>query len=97
MVKLADLPAGRQARTLQNMYQVYVLDSKIRKYIYVGLTNNAEKRIAQHQAGRERTTAPYRPFRVLLLEQYTTRQEARNREKYLKSGSGKEWIKRSFK
>lgn len=76
------------------MYYVYVLNSLIRKYIYVGLTNSIERRSGQHQKGREKTTAPYRPFEIILTEEYLTRPEARKREKYLKSGVGKEWIKR---
>jgi putative endonuclease len=58
------------------------------------LTNNAERRFEQHQKGKEKTTAPYRPFEVILTEKYSTRPEAREREKYLKSGIGKEWIKK---
>jgi putative endonuclease len=78
------------------MFFVYVISSKIRKYIYVGLTENAERRVGQHNDGKERTTKPYLPFELLHQEQYETRIEARKREKQLKTGSGKEWIKRSF-
>ena len=46
--------------------------------------------------GKERTTAPHRPFRKILEERFETRAEARNREKYLKSGIGKEWLKGKF-
>jgi putative endonuclease len=91
---MADLPAGRQART-KSMYYVYVLSSIKRKYIYVGLTNNLERRFAQHQLGREKTTSPYKPFEILITEVYLTRKDARKREVYLKSGAGKEWIKGS--
>jgi putative endonuclease len=38
-------------------------------------------------------TSPYRPFRLILCEAYTTRAEARKREVYLKSGIGKEFLK----
>jgi len=58
------------------------------------LTNNIERRFGQHQKGKEKTTVPYRPFEIILTEEYLTRSEARKREKYLKSGIGKEWIKR---
>lgn len=75
------------------MYFVYVLLSTKRPYIYVGLTNNLERRIRQHQGGSEKTTAPYRPFQIILTETYTTRIHARQREKYLKSGVGKEYLK----
>lgn len=90
---MADLPTGRQAHTPQYMYFVYAIESKIKKYIYVGLTNNIDRRIGQHQAGREQTTRPYRPFEIKLTEAYNSRTEAREREKYLKSGVGKEWLK----
>jgi putative endonuclease len=60
------------------------------------LTNNVGRRFQQHQEGKEKTTAPYRPFTLILQEQYKTRVEARSREKYLKSGTGKEWIKNNL-
>ena len=101
MAKLADLPAGRQARIAgfkqkYMLYYIYVIRSKNRNYIYVGLTNNLNRRVSQHQNGKEKTTAPYRPFKILFAEQFLSRIDARNREKYLKSGSGKEWIKSHF-
>ncbi len=76
------------------MYYVYVIVSQSRNYIYVGITNNVQRRVAQHQTGKERTTAPYRPFALVHIEEFQTRMDARNREKYLKSGIGKEWIKK---
>jgi putative endonuclease len=78
------------------MYYVYVIKSLGRSYRYVGITDNTERRISQHQAGREKTTRPYRPFKVLFTEVYPYRIEARKREKYLKSGIGKEWIKKNY-
>lgn len=50
----------------------------------------------EHQKGKGHTTAPYRPFELLCAETFTTRPEARKREKYLKSGVGKDWIKAEF-
>ena len=75
------------------MCYVYVLKSISRNYIYVGLTGNIKKRIYQHQSGKNKTTKPYRPFKVVLSEAFETRYEARKREKYLKSGIGKEFLK----
>jgi len=89
MAKLADLPTGRQARTII-MFFTYVLSSLNREYIYVGLTNDMSRRVKQHNDGRERTTAPYRPFKLIHWESFETRSEAREREKYFKTGSGKE-------
>ena len=75
------------------MFYVYVLVSVSRNYIYVGLTDNLQRRILAHNAGHNKTTKPYRPFTILFTEQFATRKEARCREKYLKSGCGKESIK----
>ncbi|MFZ5999285.1 MAG: GIY-YIG nuclease family protein [Bacteroidota bacterium] len=75
------------------MFFVYAISSLSANYIYVGLTDNPERRIGQHNAGHERTTKPYAPFQTLLIESFATRGEARQREKYLKSGVGKEFLR----
>ena len=75
------------------MYYVYALKSETRNYIYVGMTNNLERRVSEHQLGYNKTTKPYRPFRLIYQESLETRQEARNKEKYLKGGSGKKFLK----
>ena len=76
------------------MYKVYALKSRLRNYIYVGLTSNLEERIRRHNDGRERTTKAYRPFELIYSEEHLTREEARKREKYFKSGVGKEFLKK---
>jgi putative endonuclease len=75
------------------MFTVCAISSKERSYIYVGLTSNLEKRLHAHNLGYERTTKPYRPFKLLHHEGHTTRIEARQREKYLKSSAGKSFLK----
>ena len=75
------------------MFQVYAIRSINRNYIYVGLTNNMERRIAEHNSGKNKTTKPYRPFNLIYSELVETRTEARAREKYFKSGVGKELLK----
>ena len=91
MAELADLPAGRQAREI--MYYVYAIKSVLRNYIYVGLTADTERRITEHNERKEKTTRSYAPFEIILIEEYDTRIDARRREKYLKSGAGKEHLK----
>ena len=68
------------------MYFVYAIKSLTRNYIYVGLTDNLERRISQHNDGHERTTRPYVPFKQIYCESFPTRTEARKKEKYLKTG-----------
>jgi putative endonuclease len=74
-------------------YHVYALKSKVKSYIYVGMTDNLERRTMQHNSGKERTTKPYRPFDIIFTESFDSRVEARVKEKYLKSGIGKEFLK----
>lgn len=76
------------------MYYVYAIKSTIRNYIYVGITNNLERRLDEHNRGLSRTTKPYRPFVLILCtETVAGRIEAREREIYLKSGVEKEFLK----
>ena len=75
------------------MYTVYAIQSINRKYIYVGLTGNLEERLKCHNSGQNKTTKPYKPFRLIFTEECSTRIEARKREKYYKSGIGKEYLK----
>ncbi len=72
---------------------VYVISSKARNYTYTGITENVERRLFQHNSGQNKTTKPYIPFEIVLIEEYPDRSTARNREKYLKSGIGREFIK----
>jgi putative endonuclease len=75
------------------MYKIYALKSLSHNYIYVGLTSNLERRINQHNQHHEKTTRAYAPFKLLYQEQCDNRVKARIREKYLKSGTGKEFLK----
>jgi putative endonuclease len=75
------------------MYYVYAIKSLIRDYIYVGITKNIERRLIQHNKGLARATRPYKPFELFFAEKVQTRIKARKKEKYLKSGCGKEFLK----
>ncbi len=75
------------------MYYVYAIKSRLKNYLYVGLTSNLERRFNEHTNGQNKTTKPYAPFDIIHIETFDTRIEARAREKYLKSGIGKEFLK----
>ncbi len=79
------------------MFFVYAIKSKVKNFIYVGLTSNLENRILRHNSGYERATKPYRPYELIYYEVQETRIKARQREKYLKSGVGKEFLRRLIK
>jgi putative endonuclease len=80
------------------MFYVYVLVSKIpSSRFYVGMTSSIENRIKEHNSGKTKSTKGFRPWELFFKEEYATRLEARAREKYLKSGTGKEQIKAKWK
>jgi putative endonuclease len=65
----------------------------VKNYIYVGLTTKLNDRFKRHNSGYEKTTRSYKPFELIFTEKHNLRQDARKREKYLKSGIGKEFLK----
>ena len=79
------------------MYYVYAIKSISRNYIYVGMTNNIERRLVQHNNGQNKSTKAYKPFVLILTEELANSSEARKRERYLKSGVGKEYLKTLIK
>jgi putative endonuclease len=66
------------------MFFVYAIQSTIHSYIYIGLTENVETRVAQHNSGRVKSTKPYRPFKLIYAEIAKDRLNAREIEKKAK-------------
>lgn len=75
------------------MIIVYAIKSLSRSYIYVGMTNDLSRRLAEHNNGENRSTKAFRPFVLIFSEEFPDRISARIKEKYLKSGIGKEFLK----
>ncbi|MBP9103514.1 MAG: GIY-YIG nuclease family protein [Chitinophagaceae bacterium] len=75
------------------MLFIYAIKSLSRNYLYVGMTNDLERRIAEHNNGENKSTKAYRPFKLIYSETFPDRISARAKEKYLKSGIGKEFLK----
>ncbi|MBI2449980.1 MAG: GIY-YIG nuclease family protein [Candidatus Nealsonbacteria bacterium] len=78
------------------MYFVYVIKSKKDKKRYTGITNNLTRRINQHNHGSKATpsTKNRGPFDLIYCEKVENSDVARKREKYLKSGIGREFLKK---
>lgn len=68
-----------------HMFTVYTISSTIKNYIYVGMTENIDRRFFEHQQGYSFATKPYRPFEILFTEECEDSISAREREKYWKS------------
>jgi len=73
---------------------IYVIRSIEHNYTYVGITNNLERRLSEHANKYSKATKPYAPFRLLLTEKYPDKKSARIRERFLKSGKGREFLTR---
>ena len=76
------------------MYMVYALQFDNGR-LYIGMTNDLKRRIHEHRKGKTRSTKGKRIVRVLAIEECTDSLEAREREKYWKSGQGRERLKHS--
>jgi putative endonuclease len=62
------------------MYFVYAIDSLSRNYTYIGLSDNVDRRLEEHNKGSNKTAKPYRPFKLFYTEQFETRTEARQKK-----------------
>ncbi|PVD51730.1 endonuclease [Terrimonas sp.] len=78
------------------MFFVYVIRSEIDERFYVGLTEDVERRLKEHNSKKTKSTKGYIPWKLCFFETFKTRIEARKREIYLKSGVGKEYIKQNW-
>jgi putative endonuclease len=87
----------RRPALLDKMFFVYILLSLKDKKTYIGFTNNIQRRFDQHNAGLVRSTKYRTPFKLLFTENFTTSQEARKRELWWKSSSGRQKLKEYFK
>ncbi|MCD4791225.1 MAG: GIY-YIG nuclease family protein [Bacteroidales bacterium] len=79
------------------MFYVYAIVSEKNGNVYVGLTGNIEKRVQEHNSGKTKSTKAFKPWRIFYQENCETRSEARKREKYFKSGVGKERLKEKLR
>lgn len=75
------------------MFVVYVLKSMRNGKRYIGYSSkNAEQRLREHNSGTNKFTRQNRPFRLVYIEPYVTKIEVMQREKFLKSGKGREFL-----
>ena len=79
---------------MEEEFVVYILHSeKFNKY-YTGFTSNLIERFKSHnQLAKKGWTIKFRPWEVVYLEFYFNKSEVVAREKFLKSGKGREWLK----
>ena len=78
------------------MFHAYILKSEASGKLYKGHTENLERRLREHNdklLGRKRyTRKDPGPWLLVYSEPFDTRSEAMKREKWFKTGQGREWI-----
>jgi len=79
------------------MYYTYVIRSRKDGRLYTGFTSDLRKRFKEHQRGRVRSTKGRGPFELIYYEACMNELDAIARERYLKSGMGKRYIRNRLK
>ena len=78
------------------MYYVYVLKSINFRKSHVGFTNNIERRLLEHNSGKNIFTRRYKPWKLIYKEDFNRLEDAIHKEKYYKSHSGRNKLKEIF-
>ncbi len=92
-------PACRQAgvyRAAFVMYYVYFLKSEKDNHLYIGRTNNLERRLKEHNNGRVIATKSRRPLVILGYEAFDTEKESVEAESNWKKGYKREELKKKY-
>ena len=78
------------------MFYVYVIQNENKQW-YTGYTADLRKRFNKHNAGKSTHTRYRGPYKLIYYEACSIEEDARSREKYLKSGMGKRYLKNRLK
>ena len=79
------------------MHYVYILQSKKDDKLYIGCTNDLKKRIEMHNIGKVFSTQNRKPMTIIYYEAHKNKYDAFQREMFLKTGWGRNYIKRTLK
>ena len=79
------------------MQYVYVIQSKKNNCWYTGYTADLRKRFKEHNSDRHNFTSKRSPWELIYYEACHNEQDAKVREKYLKSGTGKRYLNNRLK
>ena len=82
---------------MKNFYYVYIFtDIATETHHYVGSTQDLQARLAKHNAGEVPHISKFKPWRIQTAIAFDSKEKATAFEKYLKTGSGREFAKRHF-
>ena len=75
------------------MFYVYVLHSTNDNGFYIGYSTDLKRRLSEHTRGASFATKSRGPSKLIYYEAYTEREDAEGREKFLKSGAGRRFLR----
>ncbi|MBL7850836.1 MAG: GIY-YIG nuclease family protein [Cyclobacteriaceae bacterium] len=78
------------------MWVVYIIESSSTKGFYIGHTNNLNRRLHDHNRGRNRSTKGKGPWRFVFQRQFEARQDCVAFEKHLKSLRNMKYIRSKY-
>jgi len=78
------------------MFYVYILLNETKTRTYTGVSDDVDKRLAEHNAGRVKSSRSYRPYSIIHVEPFETLKEARQKENFYKSSTGRRRLKEKF-
>ncbi len=74
------------------MFYVYILESELNGRFYIGYSESPDRRLIEHNSGKVKSTRPYRPWKKVYSEQFSTEIEAIRREREIKSQKSRIYI-----
>ncbi len=84
-------------RDINLMFYIYIIKSRKNGKLYTGLTNDLRKRFNQHNENKSTWTKKKGPWDLIYYEACLNEEDAGSREKYLKTGMGKRYVKNRLK
>ncbi len=78
---------------MENPFFVYAMVSQVDGRIYVGMSQVVDRRLGEHNAGKVKSTKGFVPWLLFFKELVGSAEQARFREKYYKTASGKKKLK----
>ncbi|MDP1710390.1 MAG: GIY-YIG nuclease family protein [candidate division WWE3 bacterium] len=79
------------------MFYTYVLESVKSGKLYVGYATDLKRRLSEHNRGLNFSTKPFLPWRLIYYEACLEEDDAKRRERYLKTTQGSRLLKRRLK
>jgi putative endonuclease len=79
------------------MFYVYAFYDNTKKVFYVGYTNDLKRRVKEHKIGKTQTTSKMADKLLVYYEACLSKKDAMEREKQLKTGFGRGYLKRRLK